>query len=296
MLDQVEMDITSPGREPSRIRLNGSIPRGGEGGSGEVTIASDSVDLEPLLLFAGREPALNPPPLQARNLKMNVEIRPEETLIKGLQIQIADGELALQSLSIGRPQENAPAPLRWNQFKATGLDVPTFLSYFAPEQAGRVTGKFEMESSGTAQGFTEEAMQNALRSTANVRIKDGHLRSIPLLEELASITQMRELRDFAFFRVESNLRTERDGVQVQDIYIVGPAQKLRLRGRVQYDQNMFVNLELGLAGALQEKIRKTSYGRFLKADPDGYLVFPTPLAVSGYLGKPKIKLTLPTQS
>lgn len=258
---------------------------------GSLALSSASVDLQPLLAFGGMHAAADAPALKVEDLKVTVAMLAGGGLsAKDLALTIAKGTVACPALSMEKQAGAADPVLKWQDVKGAGLDVDTLLANLAPTSRGKLTGTAEFDSSGQAQGFSQEAMASALRTTLNSKIENGQLVNLPLTNEIAAVTQISQLKNMTFTRIDADVQTDEKGIGLTEVDLVGPDQKIIVKGIVGYDMKLDMPLSLAIGGDLKSRIQGQSYAAAMKEDAEGYLAFPAALAVTGTASKPSVKL------
>ncbi|MBN1865770.1 DUF748 domain-containing protein [Candidatus Sumerlaeota bacterium] len=295
-VDETKIDLIHPGGRTDRIDVKG-LPGGEDDSVGGLAVTAKSIDLQPLLPYVGLKPAADAPPLLAEDLALQAAPNAAGADIRDFAVvRIAGGKIACESVSIRKTAAAAAPRIEWKEATGEKLDVYTLLANLSPKNAGRLTGAAEFQTSGAAQGFDEESMRRALRATFHSRVRDGELKGVPLLDELAAATGIAELRQVGFFRFDTDIVADDKAFQVRAVDIEGDLQKIHADGHVRYNEKIDLPLTLALGGKLKERVQREKYARFLQTDEKGYLAFPTPLKVSGTLSKPKIRLEFPTEN
>ena len=263
--------------------------------TGQVTVRSESIDLQPLLAYGDIHPAEDAPPLKAERLDFRIDLTEAKTMLRKFTADLASGNIALDSLALV-PSEKTDPLIQWTGLAGKDIDVNVLISNFAPEFADRFTGTALFSSAGSLQGFSEEALGKSCRATFEASVADGHLRDMPIVDELAEATSLPELKRIVFVRFDSRLEAADEGVLVQKADLLGDIQKIQIKGMVGYDQSLDLTQTLALGGVLKEKAKGEKYAKYLKTDADGFLVFPMPLAVKGTFSDPKIRVEFPKEA
>jgi hypothetical protein len=286
------VQITHDGGKADLVNLTGKINTA-KPEEGSLAISSASLDLLPLLTFGGVHPAADAPPLKIEDLKATLAMLPGGGLnAKDLTLKIANGTVACSAFSMENKAGAADPVLTWRDCKGAGLDVDTLLASLAPANRGKLTGTAEFDASGQAQGFSQEAMTSALRTTVSSKIENGKLVGLPLTEEIANATHISQLKDMDFTRLDCGVQTDGKGIQLTEVDLVGPEQKIVVKGTVGYDMKLAMPLSLAIGGDLKSRIQGQPYAAAMKEDAEGYLAFPAAMTVSGTASKPSVKLNL----
>lgn len=290
-IDKCVIRMQTSAGKAGTINTNGGInPKSSEPPA--LTIQSDSLDLKKLLPFAGITPAQDGAPLKLENLKTLIVLKDKILEVQDFSTQLAQGSITFP-LFRQTSQATGPAKMEWQQIQAEGVDMDTLIANFAPKWRGTLLAKGNLFTEGQAQGFTEKAMADHLRIKFEANLSDGEILNLPVLNEIATVTGLKELKKVLFTRAECKMESDEKGFDIQRIYIKGKHQKMQLDGRVDYNQRMDLPLKLALGADLKKEVQKNEYSRFLKEDEEGYLVFPAPIGIGGTTAKPRVKLSFP---
>jgi hypothetical protein len=123
----------------------------------------------------------------------------------------------------------------------------------------------------------------------NAEIKDGKLLDVPVLNLLATLLQVAELRDLKFDECTMQYVITNNVMQTQEIRVISPRVQITGTGTVSLeDYSLNHNLTLALAKGMLDRVPKEIRGIFTER-PDGFLALD--FRVSGPYDSPKTDLT-----
>lgn len=285
---------------------------------GEPIVASVNVTarrflLEPLLQGGGAAaaPAATPTtpdgaaaavpglPLQASGT-----LRIDEALWKGLTIREFVAEYALRDnqLTVGRMtgraaggsfSNTARVDLRTPELSydttlsLQGVQADTLIAALAPQATGTLFGVMTVQSSLNGRGTSWETISRTLSGEGTLTLNDGRLVSPALVQGLASVLQIADLRDIAFTDFRSRMRMVNGQAQV-DSTLLGRQFKLYPKGTLGLDGSLNLTVDARLSPELAARIDQR--GRITRHLLDGDGWTQVPLLLGGTLQSPKFGL------
>ncbi|MFP4380433.1 MAG: hypothetical protein ACLFUS_08010 [Candidatus Sumerlaeia bacterium] len=250
------------------------------------------INLTSLLPFVQIEPHEKAPHLIVEKADIDFIQDGPAIAFENFQMEVAEGNIALKSYRI-RSYADAENYMKWEGLEAEGLDVDILMANLAADARGSVTGKMDLKSDGTSQGFDAASMRDNLRGDLEAHLYSGQLVDIPILNELGRVTGFDIFGKMFFESFDLRVKAEREGLRLEEAGIVGALQKLRFTGIIRYDSTIDIPITLGLGGSMRRKIGDLGFLKFMKLGSDNYLVFPFPLKATGTWSDPKIRMHVP---
>jgi len=176
------------------------------------------------------------------------------------------------------------------------VDVASLLAYLSPGSEKKLTGKGTTTLDVAGHGFDPASLRRDLLSSGSLQLTDGQMKEIPILSALASITGVESLSDVRFFRVDAQWNLAKGVIDIPNAFLVGKLQKIRAKGKVDFDQKVDLTFDLWLGGELQDRLRGQKYFKYLVMGTDKFLRLPFPVGMGGTLSKPRPTLKLPVES
>jgi hypothetical protein len=230
--------------------------------------------------------------LYAENVNGNVGVTAQGVTVKPLTMKLADGAATATGwLRTDRPQIAYSV-----EAQGADLDAEKLLAIVAPRLEGRVAGRGETAVSFAGVGVDEESLNRNLRGKGSFRVRDGRLSEMPILNALASVTQVSQLSDVRFFQFDAAWEIAQGNVQISQANVVGSLQKIQAKGRVGFDSSVDLAFNLWVGGELAARLRDKRIVKYLVVGPDKYLSLPVPIGMSGTLSKPRPSLKLPVDA
>jgi hypothetical protein len=175
------------------------------------------------------------------------------------------------------------------------LGLSPVLSAFAPDIADQVSGRLsELDLSVSGQGTQPSRILDSLSGSASAALDDLELARWQRLQEVASKWDIPVLGDMNFDQVDAEVAFADGKVQVKSLAAAGANQSVSASGKVGFDGALQLGIELGLAGALREKLTDGKLFRYIGPafeDRGDYLFIPVPITMTGMLSAPRVDVS-----
>lgn len=183
----------------------------------------------------------------------------------------------------------------WNyslSSQLTKLDVTPVLESFAPQYKEKVTGKATGNIELSGQGVTQANLEKNLAGTIKGDLTDGEIAYVNILNSLADLLKMEELKKISFFKSEMDILIEKGKLNINKMDFIGNIETLGVRGWVGLNQTLELYLTLGVGQSLTTKLKDIQYLKDIVEVKDKFTMIPVPIGVGGTLDKPKMSLEL----
>lgn len=173
------------------------------------------------------------------------------------------------------------------------VDVKPFLEMTAPELAGHVSGKGDLQSRGSGQGFGEGGKRR-LQSETGFSLGNGEISNLPFLDDLAQQTRIDSFRTLQYTEFHGRTSIEGGVATLKDWSERGKEQRINMDGTVGLDGKCELSLEPALSKALAGKLSKNDMAQQLLGDQQGFITLAA-IPISGMwpdlkVGSVKLKL------
>ena len=292
---QVAADVTARRLliEPLLAGGAGSTPAAG---SQAATGAAGTAGKKPV---AGGEVGPFDLPVQAAGT-----IRIGETVWKGLSVKnfVAEYDLRDNQLKIARMTGNfaggtfantARVDLRQPglAYDATvslqGVEAQSLLPALAPQTAGTLFGRLDLQSNVRGSGTRWETLSRSLTGDAALALADGRLVSPALVKGFATFLQLNELNDIVFKEFRGKTRIVNGQAEI-DSLLAGSRLKLFPKGTLGLDGSLRLALDTRLAPELAARLDRKGKVTGYLTDADGWTQIP--LLLEGTLQAPRFSL------
>lgn len=170
---------------------------------------------------------------------------------------------------------------------ARGIQLEPVLAALRPAAAKTLAGALTLDAKLAGQGTLPETFKRHLNGGGELRIDQGRVDGGPLVQGLAAVLGLEELRRLSFEQWSGNFRIEQGKVRF-DSRFSGRQVRLAPQGSVGLDGSLDVTLDARLAPELTARLDKQGgVSRYL-ADAQGW--GQVPLKVSGSLERPRFEI------
>jgi AsmA protein len=231
-------------------------------------------------------------------------IRIGETVWKGLSVKdfVAEYDLRDNQLKIARMTGNfaggtfantARVDLRQPglSYDATisleGVEAQSLLPALAPQAAGTLFGRLDLQGSVRGSGTRWETLSRSLTGDAALTLADGRLVSPALVKGFATFLQLSDLNDIVFKEFRGKSRIVNGQAEI-DSLLAGSRLKLFPRGTLGLDGTLRLALDTRLAPELAARLDRRGKVTGYLTDADGWTQIP--LLLEGSLQAPRFGL------
>ena len=229
------------------------------------------VELRDLTVTAKTRIPFNPaaPPLEIADVSdLRVAIALGQSLVhlKGpnarlsnASFQLFDGQLKADGeMSTGSPT----APFR-GKVKIDGLQLGPALAAISPDSKVSMSGTAAMDLAVAGRGFTMPDLTKALEGPGHLRIKNGKIEGVNLMEEATALLKVAglspdRLKTTAFSAIETDVMIKQGLVNVQKLLMDSHDFQATGAGTVGFDQTLNLAVNLHLSPALSQKLASSS--------------------------------------
>ena len=168
-----------------------------------------------------------------------------------------------------------------------GVQLEPVLAALRPEAARTLAGVLNLDTQLSGRGTLPATIKRELSGRGEVSIADGRVDGGPLVQGLAAVLGLEELRQLTFQQWQGNFRIEKGQVEF-DSRFSGRQLRLAPKGSVGLDGKLDVLLDTRVAPELTARIdQQGKVSRYL-ADADGW--GQVPLKVTGSLQRPRFEI------
>jgi AsmA protein len=223
-------------------------------GQANVTLSSPSVQTTDLPVDTGLAKAI-----ELKQILVQAALKGQEARLSNLSFQVFDGHVKGEGgLSLG---SSAP-PFR-GKLRVDGLQLGPALSALSPDSKVSVSGTAAMDLALTGQGFTMPDLTKALEGPGHVRITNGKIEGIDLMEEAMMVMKPAGLspdrpKVTLFSTIESDVTIKQGLVTVQKFLMDSRDLQATGRGTVGFDQALDLAMDLNLSQALSQRLAGSS--------------------------------------
>ncbi len=174
------------------------------------------------------------------------------------------------------------------------LDLYPVLESFAPDKKDKISGKATLNMDINGQGITQPNLEKNLKGTIKGDIADGKISSLSILNALADLIKIQELKTLSFFKSDVDIAIDNGKINMNKLDFVGELEKLGIRGWVGLDKQQTIDLSLYLALAppLSNELKKIDYLSSVLETDGNYTAIPIPIGMAGTSEKPKASLNI----
>jgi len=163
----------------------------------------------------------------------------------------------------------------------TNVPLLPIINTIIPERQDTVDGLLASSASLDGRGITLPSAKRHLRARTSAWLLNGYLYHVPILEEVGTALRIDALREFNFG--EGRIETEAaDGiVTIRTFALQGSAAKLDMRGTVDFDQRVNLDMYVSVNAKLIPAIVGTKIP--FSSALGGYVELPMPIPIRGTL-------------
>jgi|GEM_PF-1543584 len=213
-----------------------------------------------------------------RDIRFNLEVDEKGIRIKNLKGKVfggsIDGNISVEKGSI----------IVKSNLKGNNIEFSELLKKhkFLPSL---ITGKLSIK---TKSRFNLEDVLGTLYAENAVLVFNGEFKKDPVLEKIADILKIKELKNLKFKKINVKLKIERGWINFPDFRIEAPDYLVIPKGKASLKGNLDINLLIKFKGKSAEKLRKySSFAKYFmnkKGDFELYFI------LKGTYKNPKVSL------
>ncbi|HEX7767576.1 MAG TPA: AsmA-like C-terminal region-containing protein, partial [Nitrospira sp.] len=223
-------------------------------GYANVTLSSPSVQTGDLPVETGLAKSV-----ELRNLLVNADLKGPTARLSNASFQLFDGRFKAD----GEMSTGSPTPPFRGKVRIDGLQLGPALAAISPNSTVSMSGTAAMDLAVTGRGFTLPDLTNALEGPGHLRIKNGKIEGINLMEEAVTLLKVAglspdRLKTTAFSAIETDVMIKQGLVNVQRLLMDSPDFQATGAGTVGFDQALNLAVNLHLSPALSQKMAASS--------------------------------------
>ncbi|MEK7726735.1 MAG: AsmA family protein [Nitrospirota bacterium] len=224
------------------------------GGHANVTLSSPSVQTGDLPVETGLAKSV-----ELRNLLVNADLKGPNARLSNASFQLFDGQFKAD----GEMSTGSPTPPFRGKVKIDGLQLGPALAAISPDSMVSMSGTAAMDLAVTGRGFTMPDLTKALEGPGHLRIKNGKIEGINLMEEAVTLLKVAglspdRLKTTAFSAIETDVMIKQGLVNVQKLLMDSHDFQATGAGTVGFDQALNLAVNLHLSPALSQKLAASS--------------------------------------
>jgi len=223
-------------------------------GHANVTLSSPSVQTGDLPVETGLAKSV-----ELRNLLVNADLKGPNARLSNASFQLFDGRFKAD----GEMSTGSPTPPFRGKVRIDGLQLGPALATISPDSTVSMSGTAAMDLAVTGRGFTLPDLTKALEGPGHLRIKNGKIEGINLMEEAVTLLKVAglspdRLKSTAFSAIETDVMIEQGLVNVQKLLMDSHDFQATGAGTVGFDQALNLAVNLHLSPALSQKLAASS--------------------------------------
>ncbi len=263
----------------SRATVTGTVLNG----HARLTVSSPSVQTADLPVETGLAKSV-----ELKSLVVNADLKGQNARLSNMAFKVFDGQVKAEGgLTMG-----SPAPPFQGTVKIDGVQLGPALQAVSPDSTVSASGTAAMDLAITGRGFSMPELTTALEGPAHLRIKNGKIEGINLMEEAVTLMKVAgvspdRLKATVFSTIETDLLIKQGLLHVQRLLMDSHDFQATGGGTVGFDQALNLAVNLNLSQALSQKFAAAS--PVVKvALKEGRLKLP--LVITGTVQKPSYGL------
>ncbi|SPP63103.1 AsmA family protein [Nitrospira lenta] len=223
-------------------------------GQANVTLSSPSVQTGDLPVETGLAKSV-----ELRNLLVNANLKGPNARLSNASFQLFDGQFKAE----GELSTGSQAPPFRGKIKIDGLQLGPALAAISPNSTVSMSGTAAMDLAVTGRGFTMPDLTKSLEGPGHLRIKNGKIEGINLMEEASALLKVAglspdRLKATAFSAIETDVMIKQGLVTVQKLLMDSHDFQATGAGTVGFDQTLNLAVNLHLTPALSQKLAASS--------------------------------------
>ena len=197
--------------------------------------------------------------VELRNLLVNADLKGPNARLSNASFQLFDGQFKAD----GEMSTASPTPPFRGKVKIDGLQLGPALAAISPDSRVSMSGTAAMDLAVTGRGFTMPDLTKALEGPGHLRIKNGKIEGINLMEEATALLKVAglspdRLKTTAFSAIETDVMVKQGLVNVQKLLIDSHDFQATGAGTVGFDQALNLAVNLHFSQALSQKLAASS--------------------------------------
>lgn len=263
----------------SMVTVKGTVLNG----QAKVTLSSPSVQTSDLPVDTGLAKSI-----ELKQLLAQGELKGQEARLSNLSFQVFDGLVKGEGgLTMG-----SPIPPFHAKVRVEGLQLGPALAALSPESKVSMSGTAAMDLALTGRGFTMPDLTKTLEGPGHLRIKDGKIEGIDLMEEAITVMKAAGLspdrpKVTLFSKIDTDVTIKQGLITVQKFLMDSRDLQAAGRGTVGFDQVLDLAMDVNLSQVLSQKLAGSSSLAKLVMK-DGRLKLP--LLITGTVQNPSYAL------
>lgn len=223
-------------------------------GQANVTLSSPSVQTGDLPVETGLAKSV-----ELKNLLINADLKGPNARLSNASFQLFDGQFKAD----GEMSTASPTPPFRGKVRIDGLQLGPALAAISPDSKVSMSGTAAMDLAVTGSGFTMPDLTKALEGPGHLRIKNGKIEGINLMEEATALLKVAglspdRLKTTAFSAIETDVMIKQGLVTVQKLLMDSHDFQATGGGTVGFDQALNLAVNLHLSPALSQKLASSS--------------------------------------
>ncbi len=223
-------------------------------GHTNVTLSSPSIQTGDLPIETGLAKSV-----ELKNLLVNADLKGPNARLSNASFQLFDGLFKAD----GEMATGSPTPPFRGKVKIDGLQLGPALAAISPDSTVSMSGTAAIDLAVTGHGFTMPDLTKALEGPGHLRIKNGKIEGINLMEEATVLLKVAglspdRLKTTAFSAIETDVMIKQGLVNVQKLLIASHDFQATGGGTVGFDQTLNLAVNLHLSPALSQKLAASS--------------------------------------
>ena len=234
----------------SIVTVKGSVL----GGQANVTVSSPSVHIGDLPVETGLAKSV-----ELKHLLVNAGLKEQDARLSNLSFQLFEGQFKAEGgLSMG-----SSTPPFHGKVRIEGMQLGPALEAVSPDNTVSMSGTAVMDLAVTGRGFSMSDLTNALEGPGHLRIKNGKIEGINLMEEAVTLLKVagvspERIKTTVFSTIETDVMIKQGLVNVQKLLMDSRDFQATGRGTVGFDQALNLAVDLNLSPALSQKLADAS--------------------------------------
>ncbi|MGA6827696.1 AsmA family protein [Nitrospira sp. NS4] len=197
--------------------------------------------------------------IEIKNLLINVGLKGPDARVSLFSAQLFNGQIKAQG---GMVMGSAGPPFT-GTLTIDGLQLGPALEALSPDSRVSMSGTAAMKLAVTGRGVTMPDVAQALEGAGHLRVKDGTIEGVNLLEEAVTLLKaagvsLGHAKGTVFSTIETDVTVKRGLATVQKLLVDSHDFQATGGGTVGFDRTLRLAVNLNLSQALSQKLAGSS--------------------------------------
>ncbi|HSE58378.1 MAG TPA: AsmA-like C-terminal region-containing protein, partial [Nitrospiraceae bacterium] len=197
--------------------------------------------------------------VELKHLLVNADLKGQDARLSNVSFQLLNGQFKAEGgLVVG-----SPAPPFRGTVKIDGLQLGPALEAVSPDSTVSMSGTAAVDLAVAGRGFSLPELTQALEGPGHLRIKNGKIEGINLMEEAVTLLKVvgvspERVKTTVFSTIETDVMIKQGVVNVPRLLMDSHDFQATGAGTVAFDQALNLAVDLNLAQALSQRLAGSS--------------------------------------